>query len=195
MQLAGVPCVVCDSPVPTIFQGIGCRHCQRVAHRECAPDEKCPLCGNAMVESQALNRDMPRDLVPAGIGGWLAVFVVLLPISSVVTIVTGATLILRGRTTPVALAGVIALVTGLAGGWVSRLMLGLSSSAPRRATQWLVANAVAGLLLGTLLNDLNGAGRGVISAAIWGAYLSRSRRVANTYTAPTSVADYPDGKR
>jgi hypothetical protein len=186
MDVAGVPCVVCEQPVAIMVEAVGCPACDRVAHQRCAGDRHCPICGGPLVSAGELDRAPTRGAAKLrGVRGWLAVFVAVLAMSAAVNVLVGGVLALAG---PPAnrLAGLLLMMAGLYSGWASKLLMAKDIQAPRHAMLAMFATAVVGILDGWLVGNMNGAGRPLIGLLIWGTYLAKSRRVAETYERPTA---------
>lgn len=61
MQIAGATCFVCQTPIGTEREAVGCPTCEVLAHQRCAADAACPRCHGVLVTAADLRHVVSRQ--------------------------------------------------------------------------------------------------------------------------------------
>jgi hypothetical protein len=196
MQVAGNVCFVCDKNVGTIPDAVGCRRCQKVAHRACGASRTCPGCQGALVPGSVLHGSAdPPDLVDpveSGdpdelgqredvIGGSLALFVGWVTMVVVFQVVVAATRVAAAVTETERLVAIALVGAGIYGGWCVGALRAANPRAPLHVHGWLGLTSVLATLLGAASGSYAGAGRPLVAWIVAALYLGKSKRVAAVY--------------
>ena len=120
------------------------------------------------------------------IRGWLLVFIVWSAATSIVATVTGLLALLGSDHWVRAVAAMVVIGIGGYGSYCATILVKRRADGPVHARRWLLAGALASMVAAALEYAVSGdwppgSGRGVLFAALWIPYLSRSRRVACVY--------------
>ena len=199
MQVAGSTCFVCEKNVGTIPDAVGCRRCQKVAHRACGLNRTCPICQGDLVPGSVLHAaagpvhlidhiepdDPNRTDEPQqpGLSGSLAVFVVWITAVVVVQIVTSVARVANATTETERFIAMMMVGAGIYGGWCVRALRDANPRAPLHVHGWLGLTSVLSVTLGVFSGSSAGAGRPLLAWMFVALYLAKSKRVADVYRA------------
>lgn len=120
------------------------------------------------------------------IAGWLLVFIVWTAVSSTFGIIMGPRMLLGSEHGITAAIGLLVVGASIYGGYCASLLGLRRHDAPAHARRWLISLVVTAVLaaVAEYVRDgdvVSGPGRPIVFSAIWLAYLSRSKRVAQVY--------------
>jgi hypothetical protein len=199
MQVAGSTCFVCEKSVGTIPDAVGCRRCQKVAHRACGLHRTCPICQGDLVPGSVLHAaaapvhpieqmepgdpDGTDEPQQSGLAGSLAVFVVWITAVVVVQIVQSVLRAANATTETERFIAMMMVGAGIYGGWCVRALRDANPRAPRHVHGWLGLTSVLSVTLGAVSGSLSGAGAPVLAWMFVALYLAKSKRVAAVYRA------------